>query len=185
MKSISALMRDYEISPEQKPPNDDWNVGKLKLKNHWGKGSYGGTAGPIEEESGEPASIPDVTSLSKKSCERADVRFPLPLLLLSSNAPSQLTQSTVEIYDEPEPDPTSNDDQAADDRIAEQFRREFLDAISSRRQRSSQAAKAARAAKNRGTKVDDRPKGPKLGGSRSARAAMRELQAKEAKERKR
>lgn len=91
MKSISALMRDYATSPEQKPLNDDWNVGKLKPKNHWGKGSYGGTAGPIEEESGEPASIPDVTSLSKKSCERADVRFPLPLLLLSSNGPSQLT----------------------------------------------------------------------------------------------
>lgn len=84
----------------------------------------------------------------------------------------------MEIYDEPEPD-TTNDDQAADDRIAEQFRRDFMDAISSRRQRSSQAAKAARA-KAKGTKVDDRPRGPKLGGSRSARAAMRELQEKKA-----
>lgn len=84
----------------------------------------------------------------------------------------------MEIYDEPDPDPA--DDQAADDRIAEQFRRDFMDAISSRRQRTSQAAKAARAKAN-GTKVDDRPKGPKLGGSRSARAAMRELQEKAAK----
>jgi len=82
----------------------------------------------------------------------------------------------VEIYDEPELD-LPNDDQAADDRIAEQFRREFMDAVSSRRQRTSQAAKA----KANGTKVDDRPRGPKLGGSRSARAAMRELQEKAAK----
>ena len=82
----------------------------------------------------------------------------------------------VEIYDEPEAD-AANDDQAADDRIAEQFRREFMDAISSRRQRTGHAnAKAVK-----GAKVDDRPKGPKLGGSRSARAAMRELQEKAAK----
>lgn len=80
----------------------------------------------------------------------------------------------MEIYDEPEPD--SNDDQAADDRIAEKFRRDFLDAISSRRHR----AKANKGAK--GAKVEDKPRGPKLGGSRSARAAMREkdLQAKAA-----
>ena len=90
-----------------------------------------------------------------------------------------LSIQAVEIYDEPDPDP-ANDDQAADDRIAEQFRRDFMDAISSRRQRTSQAAKVARAKAN-GTKVDDRPKGPKLGGSRSARAAMRELQEKTAK----
>lgn len=88
----------------------------------------------------------------------------------------KLTSTTVEIYDEPEAD-LPHDDQAADDRIAEQFRREFMDAISSRRQRTSQAAKAT----TKGAKVDDRPKGPKLGGSRSARAAMRELQEKAAK----
>lgn len=83
----------------------------------------------------------------------------------------------MEIYDELEQE-LPNDDQAADDRIAEQFRRDFLDAISSRRQRSSAAAKAARAkAKANGPKPDDRPRGPKLGGSRSARAAMREAQA--------
>lgn len=80
----------------------------------------------------------------------------------------------MEIYDEPEDAP--KDDQAADDRIAEQFRKDFMDAISSRRQKSSHAAKKARRAK-----VDDKPRGPKLGGSRSARAAMRELQEKAAK----
>ena len=81
---------------------------------------------------------------------------------------------TVEIYDEPDEE-APNDDQAADDRIAEQFRQEFMDAISSRRQRAGPASTTKPA---NGQKVDDKPKGPKLGGSRSARAAMRELQEK-------
>ncbi|KAL8685457.1 MAG: hypothetical protein Q9218_007748 [Villophora microphyllina] len=86
-----------------------------------------------------------------------------------------MKESRLEIYDEPELD-LPNDDQAADDRIAEQFRREFMDATSSRRQKATQIAK-----KGPGQKVDDKPKGPKLGGSRSARAAMREQQEKAAK----
>ena len=81
---------------------------------------------------------------------------------------------TVEIYDEVEPPTKPDDEQAADDRIAEQFRREFMDAISSRRRR------AAPVAVKGGKKKDERPKGPKLGGSRSARAAMREQQEKAA-----
>ncbi|KAL9014403.1 MAG: hypothetical protein Q9173_000951 [Seirophora scorigena] len=85
-----------------------------------------------------------------------------------------MKESRLEIYDEPEVN-VPNDDQAGDDRIAEQFRREFLDAISSRRKRSAQSKKDHRA------KADDKPRGPKLGGSRSARAAMRELQEKTAK----
>ena len=88
-----------------------------------------------------------------------------------------LTTFIVEIYDEPEEE-VQNDDQAADDRIAEQFRKEFMEAVSSRRQRTG-AASATKQAK--GAKVDDRPKGPKLGGSRSARAAMREQQEKASK----
>lgn len=84
---------------------------------------------------------------------------------------------TVEIYDELETEPANND-QEADDRIAEQFRREFMDAITSRRQRKGPATSTKAVG---GAKVDDRPKGPKLGGSRSARAAMREQQEKAAK----
>ena len=83
-----------------------------------------------------------------------------------------LRQKAVDIYDEPEAD-LANDDQAADDRIAEQFRREFMDAVSQRRQKTSQTAKKA----GQGA-VEDSHRGPKLGGSRSARAAMRELQEK-------
>ena len=88
-----------------------------------------------------------------------------------------MRESRLEIYDEPD-DEGPNDDQAADDRIAEQFRREFLDAVSSRRQRANHDKKPAR-----GQPVDEAPKGPKLGGSRSARAAMREKQEAAAKKR--
>ncbi|KAK2798214.1 hypothetical protein FQN50_008912 [Emmonsiellopsis sp. PD_5] len=78
----------------------------------------------------------------------------------------------LDVYDEPEVADQPNDDQAADDRIAEQFRRDFLDAIQSRRRGAR--AKTSKAAKS------DVPRGPKLGGSRSARAAMREMQEKAA-----
>ena len=80
----------------------------------------------------------------------------------------------MEIYDEPDHD-LGNDDQAADDRIAEQFRREFMDAVSSRKQRTGPATTTKPV---KGAKVEDKPKGPKLGGSRMARAAMREQQEK-------
>ena len=84
----------------------------------------------------------------------------------------RLTLPVVDIYDEPEVQ-LPNDDQSNDDRIAEQFRREFLDAVSQRNQKKPQTAK-----KPGPGGVDDSQKGPKLGGSRSARAAMRELQEK-------
>ncbi|KAL2844314.1 hepatocellular carcinoma-associated antigen 59-domain-containing protein [Aspergillus pseudoustus] len=80
-----------------------------------------------------------------------------------------LRESRLDVYDEPEEEAVAADDQAADDRVAEQFRREFMDAIQSRR-RVSRMKPA--------TKQTEAPKGPKLGGSRSARAAMREMQEK-------
>ncbi|EFE38654.1 hypothetical protein TRV_06703 [Trichophyton verrucosum HKI 0517] len=80
-----------------------------------------------------------------------------------------LRESKLDVYEEPQSH-LDEDDQAADDRIADQFRRDFLDAIHSRR----------RGARTRNTKTSktDAPRGPKLGGSRSARAAMREQQNK-------
>lgn len=81
-----------------------------------------------------------------------------------------LTWFLVDVYDEPE-DETQLDDQAADDRVAEQFRRDFMDAIQSRRRQRTNTKPA------NNNKVEP-PKGPKLGGSRSARAAMREMQTK-------
>ncbi|XHG06403.1 hypothetical protein AWENTII_009598 [Aspergillus wentii] len=77
-----------------------------------------------------------------------------------------LRESKLDMYDAPEEEEAPADDQAADDRIAEQFRRDFIDAIQSRR-------RVARA-KNTKTAKAEVPRGPKLGGSRSARAAMRE-----------
>jgi hypothetical protein len=80
----------------------------------------------------------------------------------------------VDVYDEPQEEESAADDQAADDRVAEQFRREFLDAIQSRR-------RVARTKTTKQPGKTEAPKGPKLGGSRSARAAMREMQEKGAR----
>ncbi|KNG85535.1 hypothetical protein ANOM_005849 [Aspergillus nomiae NRRL 13137] len=78
----------------------------------------------------------------------------------------------VDVYEEPEYEAAAGgDDQAADDRVAEQFRRDFLDAIQSRRRVTR--------VKNPKTAKTEAPRGPKLGGSRSARAAMREMQEKQ------
>ena len=89
-----------------------------------------------------------------------------------------MRESKLDIYDEPDEE-VNNDDQAADDRIAEQFRRDYMDAVSSRQQKSAQAKKPAK-----GKEVDDQPRGPKLGGSRSARAAMREREEAAKKKKK-
>jgi hypothetical protein len=80
----------------------------------------------------------------------------------------------VDIYDEQSAASSELEDgQAADDRIAEQFRRDFMDAIQNR----SNAKKPPPTGPNaRGAKVEDKSKGPKLGGSRSARAAMHAME---------
>ncbi|PGH11218.1 hypothetical protein AJ80_07223 [Polytolypa hystricis UAMH7299] len=83
-----------------------------------------------------------------------------------------LRESKLDVYDEPDEE-QADDDQAADDRIAEKFRRDFLDAIQSRR-------RGARARNANKTTKTEAPRGPKLGGSRSARAAMRERQQEKA-----
>ncbi|TGZ82216.1 hypothetical protein EX30DRAFT_363300 [Ascodesmis nigricans] len=63
-------------------------------------------------------------------------------------------------------------DMAADDRIAEKFRKEFVDAMLSKRRRRGDGAGSQSAQKKKGE--EKRPKGPKLGGSRMARQMMRE-----------
>lgn len=92
-----------------------------------------------------------------------------------------LRENRLEIYDEPQEEPPhSNDDGAADDRIAEAFRKEFMDAVSQRqKKKAGPAPPTARGAG--GKKEDEVLKGPKLGGSRNARAAMRETMLKNAK----
>ena len=70
----------------------------------------------------------------------------------------------------------------ADERVAEEFRREFLDAMVQRRQRRKAPAPAAGAAAGRKDNPDVL-KGPKLGGSRNQRAAVRDLLLQQEKER--
>ncbi|KAF2807754.1 uncharacterized protein BDZ99DRAFT_65281 [Mytilinidion resinicola] len=91
-----------------------------------------------------------------------------------------LRESRLDMYDEPEALGHSEGDQAADDLLAERFRQEFIDAVESRNVRRTAPAPPGAA---KGTKGEERPKGPKLGGSRSARAAMRAIEEKAAKKR--
>lgn len=84
------------------------------------------------------------------------------------------------MYDIPHaPGPGSTEadeeDGAADDRIAEEFRREFMDAMSERRQRRRTTNTANKPTTNR----EEVLKGPKLGGSRNARAAVRDALLRE------
>jgi len=83
-----------------------------------------------------------------------------------------LRENGLGIYDEPLEPAAINDDQAADDRIAEAFKKEFMDSVSQRQKKK--AAPPAAPTRTVGGKKEEELKGPKLGGSRSARAAMRE-----------
>lgn len=92
-----------------------------------------------------------------------------------------MRESKLEIYDDDD-EATEGDggEGEADDRIAEQFRRDFLDAVSNRRRRIR-----APPVKVNGKVVPVEPRGPKLGGSRSARAKVREKELQEAAKGKR
>ncbi|OJD36977.1 hepatocellular carcinoma-associated antigen 59 [Diplodia corticola] len=82
-----------------------------------------------------------------------------------------LKESRLEMYDDRaqlEQQKKDAEEGAADDRIVEQFRRDFMEAVQTRHNRRPPASASA---KNKA--ADERPKGPKLGGSRAARAAMR------------
>ncbi|KAG8165207.1 hypothetical protein KVR01_005482 [Diaporthe batatas] len=86
-----------------------------------------------------------------------------------------MRENRLDVYDVPAQPEASGEpgfDEAADEKIAEQFRREFMDAMSERRH---QRRKAAPQPSRPGAKQEEVLKGPKLGGSRNARAAMRDL----------
>ena len=89
-----------------------------------------------------------------------------------------LRESKLEIYDEPveaTPGDTDNGDADTDEKIAEQFRQDFMDAMESRqRNRTTGQPKMPV-----GKPGEVGQRGPKLGGSRSARAAMRERELAE------
>ncbi|KAH9909231.1 hepatocellular carcinoma-associated antigen 59-domain-containing protein [Xylariomycetidae sp. FL2044] len=69
-----------------------------------------------------------------------------------------------------------DDGAAADDKIAEAFRRDFMDALEQRRRRRRPATNAPPRKPDQKAKKDvEILRGPKLGGSRNERAAMRDL----------
>lgn len=73
-----------------------------------------------------------------------------------------------------------DDDRAADDRIAEAFKQEFMDAMAQRKlKKPGPAMPVSRTAA--GKKEEEALKGPKLGGSRNSRAAMRDAMLKAGK----
>ncbi|KAK3956422.1 hepatocellular carcinoma-associated antigen 59-domain-containing protein [Pseudoneurospora amorphoporcata] len=100
-----------------------------------------------------------------------------------------LRENRLDVYDVPSDQPEyatnmEDDEMAADDRIAEEFRRDFMDAMSQRHRRRRPAvnATARPSARNQDAEI---LKGPKLGGSRNARAAMREKLLREQEQSKR
>ncbi|KAK3487323.1 hepatocellular carcinoma-associated antigen 59-domain-containing protein [Neurospora crassa] len=100
-----------------------------------------------------------------------------------------LRENRLDVYDVPSDQPEyaaglEDDEMAADDRIAEEFRRDFMDAMSQRHRRRRPAvnATARPSARNQDAEI---LRGPKLGGSRNARAAMREKLLREQEQQKR
>ncbi|KAF4999273.1 hypothetical protein FGRMN_2567 [Fusarium graminum] len=92
-----------------------------------------------------------------------------------------LREARLDLY-EPTLEQTSStagadQDGAADERLAEEFRQQFLEDVAERQLRKK---KAATQAARPGT--EEVLKGPKLGGSRNARAQMRDLLLKKEKE---
>ncbi|KAI2638077.1 hypothetical protein GGS21DRAFT_488783 [Xylaria nigripes] len=94
-----------------------------------------------------------------------------------------MRESKLDVYETPTPpagaNPSEEEEGAADDRIAEQFRREFLDAMAERHRRRKPVGPPSKPGSK---KEEEVLKGPKLGGSRNTRAAMRDLLLKKERE---
>ncbi|OBT95700.1 hypothetical protein VE01_06535 [Pseudogymnoascus verrucosus] len=88
-----------------------------------------------------------------------------------------MQENSLGIYESPAPPTTSGagGDGEGDEEIAERFRREFLEGVEERR-RGGGGGGGGQAKKvvGKGGKEEEGLKGPKLGGSRSARAGVRE-----------
>lgn len=148
-----------------------------------GQPQYTGEAGPSKDAAGK--SEPSWRNRKRRTSEDIERDRLVEEILRESKCTSACSSSfcllvlltvLVDVYDEPEEEEEEGEDQAADDKVAEQFRRDFLDAIQSRRR-----AKKKKPTTTTATTKPEPPKGPKLGGSRSARAAMREMQEKTAR----
>lgn len=94
-----------------------------------------------------------------------------------------LRESRLDLYEQPkESSPIAGNDQDADDAMEQQFRREYFDQMEERNQQ--QQRKPPTVPGPRGAKQEP-SKGPKLGGSRSARAQMRLLEEQKEKQKQR
>lgn len=112
------------------------------------------------------------------------LRFPTTTQLIElklTKHPKKIADLNIPIEEAPPP-PQDPSDTPADDRIAEEFKREFLDAIASRRQKRRAAKPPARPGDRRAGDGDVL-KGPKLGGSRNVRSAVRDILLQQEKER--
>lgn len=88
------------------------------------------------------------------------------------------------MYEAPAQSTTSGP--AADERLAEEFKRQYMDEMSLRRQKRRPAINQPKGAGQQQAASDDVLKGPKLGGSRNARSAVRDaLLSKQIGEKKR
>ncbi|KLU87494.1 hypothetical protein MAPG_06494 [Magnaporthiopsis poae ATCC 64411] len=92
-----------------------------------------------------------------------------------------LRENKVDLYDMADQEERDGE-MAHDDRVAEQFRREFFEAMSQRNRRRRPAVNHHKRPSTR--KEEEILKGPKLGGSRNERAHMRDILLKQANEKR-
>ncbi|KAL8370306.1 hypothetical protein RB595_000609 [Gaeumannomyces hyphopodioides] len=92
-----------------------------------------------------------------------------------------LRENKVDMYDMADQEERDGE-MAHDDRVAEQFRREFFEAMSQRNRRRRPAINHHKRPSTR--KEEEILKGPKLGGSRNERAQMRDILLKQANEKR-
>ncbi|KAK2590641.1 hypothetical protein QQS21_011668 [Conoideocrella luteorostrata] len=94
-----------------------------------------------------------------------------------------LHENKLDVYDVPAQNSSTitpaGDDRSADDRMAEEFRQRYLDDVAARRQRKKPPVQPTRQQQQQAADV---LKGPKLGGSRNQRAAVRDILLKQEKE---
>lgn len=98
-----------------------------------------------------------------------------------------LTENTLGYYEQAKPtvrvgDVDAGNDEDADEALMERFTKDFMDAASERQRKRPAAPPPMKT--GYGPKEDEPLKGPKLGGSRTQRAAMREMLLKAEKGKK-
>ncbi|GAB0137692.1 hypothetical protein EsDP_00005949 [Epichloe bromicola] len=95
-----------------------------------------------------------------------------------------LHENKLDVYDVPTQNSgkPAGDNRSADDRMAEEFRRRYLDEMAARRQRRKPIPQTKQQKQEREQQAREVLKGPKLGGSRNQRAAVRNILLKQEKE---